>query len=199
MMTPSHFLMTAAVDAVLKARGQRPQSAAFLTGSVLPDLPLYVLSVGYIGWHYYVAPALFGIAAPAEHIFGAGYDTHYFTDPWWIIPHNTFHAPLILLALAALGAWATRQGHRWGPALLWFAAGCAFHAGVDILTHRDDGPLLFFPLDWQYRFPAPISYWDRRYGAELFAPLERALDGVIVIGFAARWMVRRVRQWRPTP
>lgn len=199
MMTPSHFLMTAAADALLKARGVRPHTLALLVGSVAPDLPLYALSVAYIGWNYYAAPWLLGAPAPAEHVFGAGYDTLYFTDPLWVISHNVLHAPLTLLAFAGIGAWAARSGRPWGIVALWFLAGCALHAGVDILTHRDDGPLLLFPFDWSLRFPAPISYWDRRYGAALFAPFERGLDAVIVVAFAVRWIFGRVRRRSTTP
>jgi len=109
------------------------------------------------------------------------------------------HAPLTLLAFAGIGAWAARSGRPWGIVALWFLAGCALHAGVDILTHRDDGPLLLFPFDWSLRFPAPISYWDRRYGAALFAPFERGLDAVIVVAFAVRWIFGRVRRRSTTP
>lgn len=196
MMTPSHFLMTAALDGLLKWRGVRPQTAALLAGSVLPDLPLYVLSASYIGWNYVVAPALLGATVPAEHIFGARYDTLFFTDPVWITSHNLLHAPLVLIGLSLLGAWGVRRENRWGSAMLWFVAGCALHSGVDILTHRDDGPLLLFPFDAVLRFAAPVSYWDRRYGAAIFAPLERALDVAIIAAFAVRWAGLRLRRMR---
>lgn len=196
MMTPSHFLMTAAGAALLRWRGVDVRTVPLLLGSVLPDLPLYVLSAGYIGWNYFLAPTLLGVAAPAEHVFGAGYDTNYFTNPWWIASHNALHAPLILLALGLLAGWAQRSGRSWGAPLLWFVAGCAVHAAVDIATHRDDGPLLFFPVDWSYRFPAPISYWDRRYGGAIFAPIERAFDVMIVLALGAGWLRGRLAHWR---
>ena len=54
---------------------------------------------------------------------------------------------------------------RWGPALFWFAAACMLHTLIDIPLHYDDGPLVFYPLNWQARFYSPVSYWDpRRYG-----------------------------------
>ena len=40
---------------------------------------------------------------------------------------------------------------------------CLLHSFVDIVTHHDDGPVLFWPLNWHFRFPSPISYWDNAH------------------------------------
>jgi hypothetical protein len=53
---------------------------------------------------------------------------------------------------------------------------------------------LFFPLNWRYRFPAPVSYWHPAYGGRTFALFENALDIVILFYFAAlalAWAWRR--------
>ncbi|MBD1855313.1 MULTISPECIES: hypothetical protein [Leptolyngbya] len=52
MNTPSHFLMTAAID---KALPQVPiHQKAFLLGAVAPDLPLWILSAGGIVYYHFV-------------------------------------------------------------------------------------------------------------------------------------------------
>jgi hypothetical protein len=46
---------------------------------------------------------------------------------------------------------------------LWFSLGSLLHTLIDIPTHAGDGPLLFFPFDWQTRFNSPLSYWDPNF------------------------------------
>lgn len=187
MQTYSHFLMTAVAGDVLKKRNVEVRGRAFVFGSFMPDVPLYLLGAGYIAWAFWLAPALGLAPAPNEHIFGDTFDAMYFTNPFWIVGHNTLHAPPVLIALGAVGWWAMRRGKAWGASLLWFALGCGLHSVVDILTHYDDGPLVFFPFNWAYRFQAPISYWDNRHGAQLFRPFERTLDVLCVLYLVWAW------------
>ena len=91
-----------------------------------------------------------------DAIFGTNYDQLYFTNPWWILGHNLFHAPLLILLYGAVGWIAWKRGRAWGMMLFWFAIGCGLHSTLDIFTHVNDGPVLFFPLNWTYRFTAPI-------------------------------------------
>ena len=119
----------------------------------------------------------------------------YFQDPWWIAVTSLLHAPLIILLLGYVGH--RRRDRRAGARLYWFALGCGLHSLIDILTHRDDGPVLLFPFEWSYRIPAPISYWDPRYGGRIFAPIELAVDLVLIGYFAAlgaRALYRRLRR-----
>ncbi len=95
------------------------------------------------------------VAQPAALIgLMDSYHALYFNNPLWIVSHNLFHAPFVIAVLFLVSVLAERHGLRWGPALRWLALGLALHSAVDILTHHDDGPLLFFPFDWRYRFPA---------------------------------------------
>lgn len=188
MQTYSHLLMTAVAGDLARRAGHPVDRRALLLGSVLPDLPLYVLGAGYIGWAFWLGPALTGQPPPDEHVFGRTFDALYFTNPVWITAHHLLHAPLLIALYAALGAWGRRAGRVWGAALWWFALGCAFHAGVDVLTHYDDGPLVFFPFNWTYRFQAPVSYWDPAQGGWWFGPLEAALDLALLAYLAwRRW------------
>jgi hypothetical protein len=184
MNTYSHVLITAALRE--KYRHLNIHAKGFLIGSFMPDVPLVVLTLGY--WAYRAA---FEPLQPGEGIFGARYDALFFSNPFWIISHNMFHAPLVIALLAGLGYLAQRRGQRWGAPLLWFAAGCGIHSAIDIPTHGNDGPLLLFPLNWDMRFHSPISYWDRNYYADIFAPLEHLLVLGILLYLVQGWLRRR--------
>jgi len=49
----------------------------------------------------------------------------------------------------------------------FFIAGCFVHSFIDIYTHVDDGPLMFWPFDLESRFTSRISHWDPSYGGEM--------------------------------
>ncbi len=182
MQTQSHFLLTWFLEDRLRDR-LSIHMPALLVGSVAPDIPLFVLTA----WFFAVPRRRQG----AEELFGSLYDEYFFNDPVWIISHNLLHAPLVLLLLMGLGIGAHRLGQPLGRALAWFAVACAFHSFVDVFTHRDDGPLLLFPLNWTYRFQTPVSYWDPQHGGRLFLALELVM-GVLLIGyFTQRWLRSR--------
>ena len=181
MQTQSHFLMTALLrDRVQKQTNAEP-GRSLLLGSFLPDVPLLLLTLGYF------ISVRSADQMPPQQMFGPAYDALYFENPFWIASHSLMHAPLMIVLYGAVGYWGRRRGHRWGDWLLWFAAGCGFHSLVDIFTHVNDGPALLFPFDWHYRFRAPVSYWDPRYGGGLFSRFEMALDGGIILYFVTKW------------
>jgi membrane-bound metal-dependent hydrolase YbcI (DUF457 family) len=141
MRTYSHLLVTAVLARPLKRRGISVHTPAFLTGSVLPDIPFALLTAIY-GLRYQWQQ---DISWQRTHVLL--HDIHFFKDPVWVIGHNLFHAPLILLAIGLLGYWLHRRGWAWGKRIFWLAAGAGLHTAVDTLTHYDDGPLLLFPFD----------------------------------------------------
>jgi membrane-bound metal-dependent hydrolase YbcI (DUF457 family) len=173
MNTPSHFIMTAALD---KALPRVPiVKRAFLLGSVVPDLPLWLLSIG--GLVYYHLLQGLTMAETTRLMF----DNLYFHDPFWIACHNSLHSPVMLL-LGVSAVWRSRRniesGSRWW---FWFFMACLFHSAIDILTHHDDGPLLFFPLNWTVRFYSPVSYWDPNHFGNQFQLFELLLDSALLI------------------
>ena len=104
---------------------------------------------------------------------------------------TTYFTHRSLLALGVVGWLGIQNSQPWSTYLLWFVLGATLHSLIDIATHHNDGPLLFFPFDWTYRFPSPISYWDPAYYGAIFMPLELLLDGWLVIYLLApRW-----RRW----
>lgn len=185
MNTYSHFLMTAALD---KALPRVPiVKRAFLLGSVAPDLPLWVLSIGGIIYYHLIRG--WSLADTAHLLF----DELYFHNPFWIAAHNTLHSPILLL-LGLAYVWPRRRNigsrTRW---LFWFLVACLFHTSIDILTHVDDGPLLFFPLNWGLRFRSAISYWDPRYYGREFQWFEKTLDLVLLVYLLRERICRSLR------
>lgn len=183
MNTPSHLIITAALRK--RVRPAPIPTSAVLWGSIAPDLPLYLLSIG--GLLYY----RFFLGWDARTASRFMYDDLFFNSPFWLVPHNLLHAPIMLLIGMAL-LWSRRRQiagpFRW---LFWFLASCMLHTIIDILCHVDDGPLLFFPFNWTYRFHSLISYWDPRYYGVQFTVFELTLD-VVLLGYL---LVPRLLRW----
>ncbi len=190
MLTPSHFLLTTALD---KSLPRVPiVKSAFLLGSVAPDLSLWLLSIGSLIYYHFILGWRKG--ATLNFIF----EDLYFHNPFWIASHNLLHSPtLLLIALAFL--WRKRRNigspERWW---FWFLLACLFHATIDIFTHVDDGPLLFFPFEWTTRFHSLVSYWDSRYYGREFRNFEQALDGVLLLCLFSPKICRYVRNLIPS-
>lgn len=187
MNTPSHFFMTAALAKALPHLSIARW--AVWVGAIAPDVPLWLLSIG--GMLYY--RTLRGWSTEAT--FNRMFDELFFNDPLWVIPHNFLHAPIVLLIGLAIAVQGLQKGFHWANGLFWFLIACLLHTGVDILTHADDGPLIFFPFDWQTRFHSPVSYWDERYHANTFQWFELGLNIVCVAYLIQprllRWFRRR--------
>jgi membrane-bound metal-dependent hydrolase YbcI (DUF457 family) len=175
MQTYSHLLITAVLRRKIQPQAPESQGTALLAGSVLPDLPLGLLSIGYVIDRRYLRPHL-----PDKTRCSPTYNDLYFNNPWWIAAYNMLHAPLLVFLLALIGFLWRNKG--WGQRLFWFAVGCGLHTAVDIFTHVDDGPALLFPLDWHKRFQAPVSYWDSAHGGRVFRVVEHLLD-VFMVGY----------------
>lgn len=189
MNTPSHFLMTAALD---KSLPRVPiVKRAFLLGSIAPDLPLWILSITSIGYYHFLKG--WSLTETSNYVFGK----LYFHNPFWIASHNFLHSPILLLLGLSL-VWRSRRNigpkSRW---VFWFLLACLFHSIIDIFTHANDGPLLFFPLEWTLRFSSPISYWDTRYYGREFGLFEGVLDVVLFLYLFGARIYRYLRKVMP--
>jgi membrane-bound metal-dependent hydrolase YbcI (DUF457 family) len=174
MNTPSHVLINLALKSAGKKRTESIPWLAVFLGSFMPDVPLGILSIAAT----FYFRVILGNQSP--DLMEAVLHPLYFTNPFWISAHHLLHAPLALgLYLVVLWRWRARPGkvQHW---LFWFVVSCALHASVDILTHFNDGPLLFWPLNWSYRFPSPISYWDPAHFGRQFMVFELILDAVLL-------------------
>ena len=169
--------------------------SAFLLGSIAPDLPLWILSISSISYYHFIQG--WSLADTFNFVFGE----LYFHNPFWIASHNFLHS-LIILWVALSLLWRARRNirsrKRW---LFWFFVACLLHTGVDILTHANDGPLLFFPLEWTIRFHSPISYWDPQYHGREFQIFERVLTIVLLLYLLrsqiCRYLRSLIRFYRP--
>lgn len=162
MNTPAHLLLGAAVCG---RGGERRLIWAAMLGGLLPDLSLYLLA----------GVSLFVLQIPPNVVF----DELYFSDAWqrvFAIDNSFF----VWGALLGIALWR-RSG--WAIAL---TSAALLHLALDLPLHHDDGRPHFWPLtDWV--FESPWSYWDRRQGATIVAPIEAAL---CVIAAIYLWLKR---------
>ncbi|MDX2271383.1 MAG: metal-dependent hydrolase [Cyanobacteriota bacterium] len=188
MNTPTHLVINAALNK--RFANWTIIKSAWLLGSVAPDIPLYLLSLG--GWVYYHQMLGWSGRETFRHMF----DHLFFQDPFWIASHNLLHSPtLLILALLII---RVRQGiekslNDWG---WWFFWGCLVHTAVDIPVHVNDGPLLFFPFNWTIRFYAPVSYWDEDHFGREVSLVELILDLALLVYCWLPFLQRGWFRWR---
>lgn len=184
MQTPSHFLITAFVANRMQQRGNiRLQLPALLIGSVLPDVPFALLTMaGEIWFRWFALLPVTGVSIMEYLHFD-----RFFNDPLWIISHNFFHSLIINGVLIGLGWWGTLRRQPWSAFIFWLALSAQLHTVIDIFTHSSDGPLIFFPLNWNYRLQSPVSYWEPANYGWAFMAFEYALDALLLGYFGWRW------------
>lgn len=180
--------------------------SAIVFGSLLPDLALILITivclirdkmVGVLNstaWenHDYNAtasPELLNASWTASL-----FDDWFFNNPIVITLQNTFHSPLLLIIFiyATYCLWKktsehnpfetstsrTRKPYQW---LFWMCCAAMLHTMIDIPLHADDGPLIAFPINWDYRFNSVLSYWDPNHHGRSWSIFEHALDALIMI------------------
>jgi hypothetical protein len=170
---PTHLVINAAIEKKYGTRFKIAKSA-FLWGSVSPDFALLFLSIGYFIHYRYFTPQTI------DGVMNSAFNDLYFNNPFWIAGHNFLHSPTALI-IDAIFLWRfldkpNTRGHWW----LSFVFGCMVHSVVDILTHYNDGPVLFFPFNWHLRFHSPFSYWDKAHYASQFIYFEAGLNLVLL-------------------
>lgn len=188
MQTQSHLLIAGLMSTQLQRRGIPMRHRAWWSGSVLPDIPLALLTM--VSTLYY---RWFSTLVPADEVHELLHFQFFFKNPWWIASHNFFHSLLIGALLLGVGWWFWRNQKSWGATLMWFALGTMLHTTLDIFTHHSDGPVFLFPLTWSYRFQSLISYWETAYYGRQFTLFEILLDGLLFLYFAIEWLWNRRR------
>lgn len=178
MRTPSHFLMTAAMNTIVPE--EKRHTYALLVGSVLPDIPFTILTIIY-GIYYQFWGTIPNNQTTMEYL----HFNLFFNDSVWIVSHNFFHSLVIGISLLTIGYINWQR--RWGKWLTWLSFGALFHTLIDIFTHHSDGPLFLFPLNWSYRFASPISYWETEYFGQQFRIFEYLLGFILLIYLIIRW------------
>jgi hypothetical protein len=152
----------------------RPWVWRFACAAIAPDLPYFAL-LGYYSLR-------FGVNGFAD------------LDAWDL----AWRSPIVC-ALHSFVPWAFTAAmisvvcdRRWRQWLLPVWAGWLSHIVIDMLTHRNDGYPIFYPLS-AYSFSTPVSYWEPAYHGQAFMLIDTSL---IVILLVHHLLVRR-RQRRP--
>ena len=154
MRTHSQFLIAAFIWDTLNRRHPPIQTGrAFLVGSILPDVPLMLLTL------WYLIHRLQSDSPPSEQnpFYGPDYDEYYFHNDCWKVMTSLFHAPFLIVFYLAcgMGVWILHE--KWGEALMWFSISCALHSFIDLCTRVEDGILIFFPFNWHERYDVTFS------------------------------------------
>ena len=212
MQTYSHYLLTAVVNRKLKqqaktnpnapaqptttGKGLPPlKSAAFLIGSIAPDVPLILLTILFMLSDMWVGNKMGPDPEAGHSNVGYLFSYLYFHNRWVMTLQNLFHGPIMVIFYLVAGYLAWRIGRTWGPTLFWFAFGCAMHTLADIPLHTSDGPLLFFPFYWETRFHSPLSYWDPRHYGNYWGPFEHLMAlGMLSYLLVGWWRERKARK-----
>jgi hypothetical protein len=171
VITSTHALLALAA---LSKRGERKRNLSVFTGSLLPDLAIFL-------WAPYQS-IVHGVSGDEM------WNELYFAPPMqnliaWFnsIP---IYAGLLLIGLVA-------RSKTWGKLLVVFALAALIHIATDMPVHADDAYRHFWPIsDW--RFYSPFSYWDVEHHAAWVGKLDifiaLACIAVLWRRFPSRWV-----------
>jgi len=171
VITSTHALLALAA---LSKRDDRQRNLSVLTGSLLPDLAIFL-------W------------APYQSIVNGVSEDELWNELYFAPPMQNliawFNSIPIYAGLLLIGIIA--RSKTWGKLLIAFSLAALIHMATDFPVHADDAYRHFWPLsDW--RFVSPISYWDVDHHAEWVGKLDILLAlGCIAIlwrRFPARWV-----------
>lgn len=177
MITPTHVVTNALVR--LKRIDDDGIGRWFVFGGLAPDLGLYGLTIG--GYAFFPLVRGLSVGETSDLMW----NDLFFNNPYWLTIHNTFHSPVVLAALTLAGKASGRVK------LTSFALGCMLHTAMDIPVHHDDGPLVFFPFNWNYRVNSPVSYYDPDHYGRIVAPIDFAITILGGAYLARQWWVAR--------
>lgn len=140
---------------------RRWSAAAALAGSLVPDLPMFVMF------------AYAKLAGLSDADLWPEPNGLYWNAVWqaWINATHSLPVYLVLLGLA----FTVRID--W---LKVFALAGLLHIAFDFPVHREDGHAHLWPFsDW--KFVSPVSYWDPAHYGTIMLPVEAAIVAVTVV------------------
>ncbi len=148
MKTPTHVAINYLIFSRLGL--DKKYSKFFLLGGAMPDVPICLAFATIFLWSEDLTNTV--------TVFRGLYESNVVL----IGLHNIFHSPLSLLMMMLFAFVAGPYKKQFEM----FIAGCFIHSFIDIYTHVNDGPLMFWPFDLESRFTSRISHWDPSYGGE---------------------------------
>ncbi len=112
-------------------------------------------------------------------------------DPLWDAAWNSLAAKsahsFVIWGLTFLLLWLLFRKQSLWEHTFPVAIGWGLHVAADALTHVSDSYPIFYPLS-AYRFPSPVSYWERAYYAREYFMISHSL----MAGILLFWLVRRI-------
>lgn len=160
MNTPAHALLALAL---LSKRGETKRNWAVLTGSLIPDIAIYI-------WAPYQT-LVNGVSG--RELWGK----LYFEAPM----QNAiavFNSIPIYALLAAIGYFTLAK--KWGLLLFVFALAALLHIAADMPVHGHDAYRHFWPFsDW--RFHSPFSYYEQALHARWVSLVEAVIAFICII------------------
>ncbi|MFT4744102.1 MAG: hypothetical protein ACI91Z_002082 [Yoonia sp.] len=159
MNTPAHLIFGIAAFGNSDKRGV---TAAALTGAMIPDLSLYLLS----GWELLVQ------GTSPTVVFGQ----MYYSESWQSIFRidNSF----VLWGLLLVVGLMARSG-----VLVALCGAALMHLALDFPLHNDDARAHFWPLT-NWKFVSPVSYWNPKYYGHIVGPIE---VGLVLLASVYAW------------
>lgn len=137
-------------------------------------------------------PDLIYLVAFLPKIFSYRSFSEWMRDPLWDTIWNSFiarsaHSFVIWGTVVMLLFILVKRElfRRISPFLL----GWCLHIVFDAFTHVSDGYPIFFPLS-DYRFPTPISYWERAFHAREYFVISHSLMGILLV----LWLGMKLKQ-----
>ena len=164
MITSTHALLSLAV---LSKHGDRKRNLSILSGSLFPDLAIFL-------W------------APYQYLINDVSGDEIWNELYFAAPMQNliawFNSIPIYGALALIGFLA--RSKMWGKLLLVFALAALIHIATDMPVHAEDAYRHFWPIsDW--RFYSPLSYWDVDHHADWVGKID---IGIALASIAVLWL-----------
>lgn len=179
MKSPTHFAIGHLLAPRLPGTGKN-KIKWVIASAILPGLALIVVVLGC-----WLANTKFATQHLEFEILVERIDGYYFSNPIFISFHHLLHSPVSLITLF-LAWWVFSSTNRTRDLRgFWFLSGAMSHSFVDIFSHAKDGVLIFWPINWSYRFDAGVNQWDMGKGAMTLILLEAGI-GLFYAGFLAK-------------
>ncbi len=176
MNTFTHFILNLFLGLIWKNKGNKISLRYFAFGGILPDIP--VTFVAIVSWAFlklndFTSREIFTIMFNGENSL-------YFSNKVWLFSYNILQSPTPLIIITIVMFFLVRK-NKFFEKIKWLFIGMWIHVIGDLLTHNDDGALVFYPFNMDIRFHSPISYWDHsHYGSE-FKTLELIFLIIVII------------------
>jgi hypothetical protein len=157
---------------------RHPRVGQFVLGAVFPDLIdiigiLYLLGTGRLPCN--ISTLQMSPAVAVSFLRGL---------PWVNSVEFAGHSLVVWAGVFALSFTSLLK--RFQP----FIIGWGTHVVIDLLTHVEHAPYLFYPVSW-LQIPGIVQYWDIKYHGLEFRWLQDVLTGIAIFYLLYEYSKRR--------